>query len=218
MAASPGQPIPIAVLARIGTGKTRREARAKLAGPSQLSEPLEAPTVDPGAFVVLDGSTSGFPEAQGRPLSYRWSQVFGPLVEILDDFSAVSGFGAPRLPGTGTRDLVFHLVVDDGVVSNSQAVARVSVRAFAAPTTVAVPLLAGMNLISLPARVQWTSLADGCFFADSRSSTAKTSSCSSSRDARRPWLRSRAGGLAEKSRQWPRPGGDPGAILLPRVA
>lgn len=65
-----------------------------------------------GAIVRLDGSGSGDPE--GDPLRFRWTQVSGPWVPLLDRATASPWF-VPIQPGV----YVFELEVDDGAVRSA---------------------------------------------------------------------------------------------------
>jgi hypothetical protein len=78
------------------------------AGPDQL--------VDEGAAVSLDGS--GSVDADGDALFYRWRQLSGPAVSLVDDGSLQPSFTAPQV-GPNGETLVFELTVDDGALTNA---------------------------------------------------------------------------------------------------
>ena len=61
--------------------------------------------------VTLDGSGSSDPT--GDPLSYHWSQTFGPEVEIDDANSAITAFSPAEYGG-----YIFELVVNDGFLDS----------------------------------------------------------------------------------------------------
>ncbi|MHC4648848.1 MAG: PKD domain-containing protein, partial [Planctomycetota bacterium] len=61
--------------------------------------------------VTLDGSGSSDPT--GDPLSYHWSQTFGPEVEIDDANSAITTFSPAEYGG-----YIFELVVNDGFLDS----------------------------------------------------------------------------------------------------
>src|SRR5262249_28120804 len=74
-------------------------------------------TVNEGSAVTLHGTASQDPD--GDPIvSYTWSQVSGPAVQMSDVTSAIPDFTAP-VTGPGGTTLVFRLVVDDGQLSSA---------------------------------------------------------------------------------------------------
>ncbi|HET9599728.1 MAG TPA: FG-GAP-like repeat-containing protein [Anaeromyxobacteraceae bacterium] len=89
-----------------------------------------APTADAGTaqvaakgdVVTLDGSASA--AADGRALTYRWTQTAGTQVVISNATSARASFLAPHASGT----LVFSLVVNDGRRDSPPALTQVEVR------------------------------------------------------------------------------------------
>ena len=74
-------------------------------------------TVRSGETGQLDGSASTSPH--GTPLTYRWTQIGGPAVDLADATAAQPRFVAPAVD-VPTR-VGFQLVVNDGV-SNSAPV------------------------------------------------------------------------------------------------
>ena len=67
-------------------------------------------TVQPGAWVVLDGTGSS--DEDGAIGSYRWKQLLGPPVTLSNPAAAVTTFTAPVVDD-GVEKLVFQLFVTD---------------------------------------------------------------------------------------------------------
>jgi K319-like protein len=74
-------------------------------------------TVNEGSLARLTGAVSSDPD--GDLLSYHWTQVSGPVVELAEASTATPSFTAP--PVDAGEDFVFELVVDDGLVSSAAA-------------------------------------------------------------------------------------------------
>lgn len=72
------------------------------AGPDQ--------TVQEGSPVLLDGTASYDPDVE--PLTYQWTQLFGPAVTLLGGNTIVPTFVAPSV-GAGGATIVFDLTVTD---------------------------------------------------------------------------------------------------------
>ncbi len=72
------------------------------AGPDQ--------TVQEGSPVLLDGTASYDPDVE--PLTYQWTQLFGPAVTLLGGNTVLPTFVAPNV-GTGGATIVFDLTVTD---------------------------------------------------------------------------------------------------------
>lgn len=83
-----------------GPARAADEPPVALAGASFLAYPEER--------IILDGSQSYDPE--GYPLTYQWTQVYGPTVALVNPTSAHPEFDTLE-PGVHG----FQLVVDDGV-------------------------------------------------------------------------------------------------------
>lgn len=89
---------------------------AAVAAPARADEPPVALAgvpflAYPGERIVLDGSASYDPD--GASLTWAWTQVHGPGVDLRADTTANPEFDA-ELPGTYT----FELVVDDGLLQS----------------------------------------------------------------------------------------------------
>jgi hypothetical protein len=71
--------------------------------------------VDENTFVALYGSGS---DPDGDALTYSWTQVQGPMVALSDDTSPTATFTAPDLTTEDHVDLVFRLIVNDGLLNS----------------------------------------------------------------------------------------------------
>jgi hypothetical protein len=67
-------------------------------------------TVNDGDIVKLDGSASS--DADKDDLTYRWTQIAGPPVKLLDEMAAKPTFTAPQVMRPTL--LIFQLTVNDG--------------------------------------------------------------------------------------------------------
>jgi LmbE family N-acetylglucosaminyl deacetylase len=86
------------------------------AGPDQ--------NVSAGAAVQLDGRSSS--DADGDPLTYQWTQTAGAPVTLTGATTAQPSFTAPPAL-SNTQQLVFQLVVGDGVVSSAADAVTVTI-------------------------------------------------------------------------------------------
>jgi hypothetical protein len=82
-------------------------------------------TVDEGALVSLDGSSSYDPDMD--TLSYLWEQTAGQPVALSDATSVQPAFIAPVVGQSGGL-LTFQLTVDDGLLSSPAAVVNITVK------------------------------------------------------------------------------------------
>ncbi len=88
------------------------------------------PTAHEGDKVTLDGSASS--DANGDAMTYAWTQISGPAVQIEDASSSVASFTVPA--GSLGRSFVFALEVSDGKGSSVDAVpVLVSAKIFTGP-------------------------------------------------------------------------------------
>lgn len=81
-------------------------------------------TKDEGSVVLLNGTASHDPD--NDPISAGWSQLSGPPVSLSDPSSLQPTFVAP-LVGLGGEDLVFQLVVNDGLAESAPAPVKISI-------------------------------------------------------------------------------------------
>ncbi|MFM5893532.1 MAG: PKD domain-containing protein [Novosphingobium sp.] len=81
--------------------------------------------INTGTTVTLNGGASTDPD--GNPLTYHWTQVSGPPVTLINPASATPAFVAPNV--TGTQNIVFQLVVNDGSVDSAPDTVTIAVRA-----------------------------------------------------------------------------------------
>ena len=101
--------------------------RVKLDAPVTNHAPVAnagtAQSVTAGASVTLVGSGS---DADGNPLTYRWSQTAGPTVTLGGLTTAAATFVAPEV--TATTTLSFRLIANDGKVDSAAATVKVLVQ------------------------------------------------------------------------------------------
>lgn len=81
-------------------------------------------TKDEGAIVLLDGRASY--DSDNDPITAKWSQISGTTVVLSDSTSLQPTFEAP-LVGLGGEELVFQLIVNDGLSESAPAQVKVSI-------------------------------------------------------------------------------------------
>jgi hypothetical protein len=117
------------------------------AGPDQ--------TVDAGADVLLDGSGSSDPN--GDVLSFNWTQISGPTVNLVNQTTAMPSFVAPELDVASV--LEFQLVVDDNRegVATDLVVVNVRARVVPPPRIFVITPAGGEGWrIGKKKKIQWT--------------------------------------------------------------
>ena len=83
-------------------------------------------TVGENTVVALNGSGSS--DADGDTLTLQWSQISGPTVALSGADTVSPSFTAPEVTAVqGTVDLVFQLIVNDGMVSSGPSTVTVHV-------------------------------------------------------------------------------------------
>ena len=123
-------------------------AFAYVEGPNTAPTAIVAPytgSVVAGAEVSFDASDST--DAEGDELSFSWSQVGGPSVQLSSDSDALVSFTAPNEGSEST--LTFEVTVSDGALSDSDIV-TVVVGANSAPEiTISAPssVAAGASVV-----------------------------------------------------------------------
>ena len=108
--------------------------KVQAAAPEPIAVAGSPQSVAAGSAVQLDGSGSYDPE--GGALTYRWTQVSGPVVSLSGATTAKPTFTAPAL----ATELVFSLTVSNG--SRTSAPSTVAVEVEPAAGTADVALLA----------------------------------------------------------------------------
>ncbi len=85
-------------------------------------------TIKAGATAILDGSHSY--DADGDALTYQWSQIAGPAVQLDNPIGVKPGFAVPNAIG---QQLVFALTVSDGKALSQAGQVMVGIVDNAAP-------------------------------------------------------------------------------------
>ncbi|WP_226642230.1 PKD domain-containing protein [Microbulbifer variabilis] len=93
--------------------------------------------VKSGEVVILDGSSSI--DLFGEIVSYKWRQISGEPVELVQDSEATVSFKAPIISGSPFiffETMKFELVVTDNKGLESSAVTQVNVQSLASPLAI----------------------------------------------------------------------------------
>jgi chitinase len=101
-------------------------------GPPVANAGADQGPINTGSTVTLNGSGSTDPD--GDTLTYTWTQVSGPTATLINPNSANPTFVAPNV--TGTQNLVFQLIVNDGTLDSPPDTVTIAVRAVGTITVI----------------------------------------------------------------------------------
>lgn len=82
-------------------------------------------TVREGLRVVLNGTRSSDPDDD--PLTYRWTQISGIPVTLLDDVPSAPRFAPPIVPTNTPEVLSFQLIVNDGLLDSAADTVNITI-------------------------------------------------------------------------------------------
>lgn len=90
---------------------------------SPIIEVVSELTVDENMLVSIDASSSSDPD--GTISTYQWTQVSGPLIEIVNANSSLIEFNAPEV--NGNQQIILQLAVTDNQEATSTQVITIDI-------------------------------------------------------------------------------------------
>ncbi|MEF3194183.1 MAG: hypothetical protein K6346_08215, partial [Halothiobacillaceae bacterium] len=97
-------------------------------------------TVKPNTTVTLDASGTTDPKNTGNPIYYRWSQLSGPTVNLINSDAQKASFVAPNV--TAATDLMFQVSVSREPITSSTVFATSEQAETVVRVTLVSPLVA----------------------------------------------------------------------------
>ncbi len=108
-----------------GVAGTSNTNEAFIVSPPPIAKAGPDQTVNEGTLVTLDGSGSS--DSNGKPITYTWTQVAGPIVVLNVGNPTHPTFTAPAVP-IGGATLTFQLSVNNGSQTSFPVTANVTVK------------------------------------------------------------------------------------------